>query len=108
MLKPQKIEFINPFDFRIVWSDGHESIYQSYSLRLECPCATCVHEFTKEKLLKPENISKDVHPVAFHYVGKYALLIKWDNGHDTGYYTFDHLRSLCRCQVCTKSSNPGS
>ena len=99
-LIPQKIDFINPFDFRIVWSDAHESIYRGYPLRLECPCATCVHEFTREKLLNPENIPTDVHPKGFEYIGRYALMIQWSDGHSTGYYTFPHLRAMCGCAQC--------
>jgi len=99
-LIPQKIDFINPFDFRILWNDGHEGFYQSKPLRVECPCAKCVNEFTRERILDPQTIDKDVHPVKMDYVGKYALLIHWSDKHDTGYYTFENLRRLCRCPQC--------
>jgi DUF971 family protein len=33
-------------------------------------------------------------------VGAYAIRIDWSDGHNTGIYTFDHLRSLCQCDAC--------
>ncbi|EKD41455.1 MAG: hypothetical protein ACD_73C00718G0008 [uncultured bacterium] len=101
-LMPQKLDFINPFDFKILWNDSHESVYHSRNVRLECPCAKCVNEFTREKMLDPDSIAMDVHPIKLDYVGRYALLIKWSDSHDTGYYTFDHLRTLCECEHCKK------
>jgi DUF971 family protein len=29
-------------------------------------------------------------------VGRYAYKIVWNDGHDAGIYTLDHLRELCR------------
>jgi DUF971 family protein len=28
------------------------------------------------------------------------LLIKWNDGHSTGIYSFDYLRSICPCPEC--------
>ena len=36
-------------------------------------------------------------------VGNYAVCFRWSDGHMTGIYTFDYLRSLCPCQECEKS-----
>ncbi len=33
-------------------------------------------------------------------VGSYALQIKWNDGHQSGIYSFDHLRSVCPCEEC--------
>lgn len=37
-----------------------------------------------------------VHITAIHPVGRYAVRIAFDDGHATGLYTFDYLRSLGR------------
>ncbi len=47
-------------------------------------------------------------------VGSYALRIEWSDGHNTGLYSYDHLRHICPCPVCrntapassVRSSNP--
>ena len=32
---------------------------------------------------------------------RYAYKIVWSDGHDSGIYTLEHLRSLCQCPQCT-------
>ena len=42
-------------------------------------------------------------PVEIHHMkDKGVVRITWDDGHNTGIYTFDHLRSLCPCPDCKK------
>jgi len=38
---------------------------------------------------------KEVSPV-----GRYAITFVWSDGHDSGIYAFDHLRSICPCVSC--------
>ena len=33
-------------------------------------------------------------------VGRYALRIIWDDGHDSGIYSWDRLRTMCPCEQC--------
>jgi DUF971 family protein len=33
-------------------------------------------------------------------VGNYAVELHWQDGHNTGIFTFDYLRSLCPCSTC--------
>ena len=33
-------------------------------------------------------------------VGNYAIRIEWSDGHNTGIYSFDHLRKICPCAEC--------
>ena len=78
----------------IQWSDGHRTELDFRKLRQACPCALCVDEVTGEPRLDPETVPKDVHPVDVKTVGRYALQFHWSDGHGTGLYTFDNLRSL--------------
>lgn len=92
----------------IDWNDGHHSVYTWGHLRKECPCAGCRGEFgvppdpfhilTEKEL----NAPKVVRPVEFSPVGRYAYKIVWNDGHDTGIYTLENLRSLCECSDCRK------
>ena len=85
---------------RIRWKDDHTSEYPPRLLRLNCPCAGCVDELTGKRTLVPERVPADVHPLAIHYVGRYALRFDWSDGHGTGIFPFDFLRRLCPCQAC--------
>jgi DUF971 family protein len=93
---------------RILWRDGHVSIYEPRHLRLNCPCAGCVDEMTGRRTLIPESVPLNVYPTAIHYVGRYALQFVWSDGHDTGFHAFESLRSLCRCGECeARHPSPG-
>ena len=74
----------------ITWADGARCIYPNEILRGYCPCAHC------------QGHGGDIHYVEgnaelrqIEQVGSYALKLQWGDGHDTGIYTFDYLRSLC-------------
>ncbi|MFB3073931.1 MAG: gamma-butyrobetaine hydroxylase-like domain-containing protein [Candidatus Methylomirabilales bacterium] len=40
-------------------------------------------------------------------VGRYALSFTWSDGHSTGIYSFDFLRSLCPCEICRSGAGAG-
>ena len=84
----------------ILWSDGHEAIYDSRALRLECPCAHCVDEWTGERRLEASTVPDDVKVVEVKPVGRYGYQLRWSDGHATGIYTFDRLRARCDCAGC--------
>ena len=94
---PVEIGRANQYDVKIVWQDGHESVYPARPLRLSCPCAGCMDEVTGEVRLVESAIPQDVHPVKIETVGRYAINIRWSDGHNTGIYAFDRLRKLCPC-----------
>jgi DUF971 family protein len=85
---------------RIVWADGHVSLYSPLYLRLNCRCAGCVDEFTGDPLLEPSHVPGDVYARAIHHVGGYALQFDWSDEHKTGIYPFDLLRAICPCDDC--------
>jgi DUF971 family protein len=85
---------------RILWQDGHESLYENIYLREHCQCAECVHEWTGEKLISRDRIPPDIRPVSVTAVGNYAISIRFSDGHGTGVYSFDLLRKICPCRIC--------
>lgn len=97
---PLELQQLSRDSLGIMWSDGHQSRYNVRRLRLECRCANCVDEWTREKRIQEENISADVKPREIESVGRYALNIAWSDGHNTGIYTFEQLRGLCECDQC--------
>lgn len=78
----------------IDWEGGEKSVFEALRLRAACPCASCVDEFTGRRILNPDSIPANIRAVALAPVGRYALQILWSDGHGTGLYGYDYLRSL--------------
>ena len=97
---PVEITRSGEADLRILWRDGHESIYPARFLRQNCRCAGCVEEMTGKALLDAESVGADVAPLSLQLLGSYAIQPRFSDGHDTGIYTFDYLRTICPCEVC--------
>ncbi len=99
----------------ITWADGHASHYEFDYLRGECPCATCNDERGKKEALAatagPGSSAFPALPMfkpkaraqAATVVGNYAVQISFTDGHSTGIYSYDHLRTICPCPECTKA-----
>ncbi|MBI3781944.1 MAG: DUF971 domain-containing protein [Deltaproteobacteria bacterium] len=81
---------------RIAWSDGHLSEYPWEYLRGWCPCAGCQGHGTERRFIHAP--PSDLNGIAV--VGNYALCLTWSDGHDTGIYSYRHLRDLCACTQC--------
>lgn len=93
----------------ITWVDGHSSHYDFPLLRDRCPCATCKDEREKKRefasagpasaaalpMFKPKARAR-----AATTVGNYAIQITFTDGHSTGIYSYDYLRSVCPCPAC--------
>jgi len=95
----------------IDWRDGHKSSWDFRWLRDACPCATCNAERETTGRAPGESKPKSKDPFALYQapprpdevtpVGKYALSFKWNDGHQSGIYSWTYLRSVCQCPVCT-------
>jgi ATP-binding protein involved in chromosome partitioning len=77
----------------IVWGDGRRTFHGARELRLACPCARCVEEWTGEKTESLARVPSDVRPVTIRSVGRYALQPVWSDGHRTGIFSFEDLRA---------------
>ena len=78
----------------IFWNDETVTDYDVYKLRINCPCAACVNEWTGERMLDEKSVDKKVKPVSIFSIGRYAMGIYWSDGHKTGIYSYDYLRRL--------------
>jgi DUF971 family protein len=93
---PQAIERLpSQRSLLIQWHDGQERRLAYVGLRGQCMCARCVDEITGERILDVEGIDPGLGIEGMELVGNYALKIRWSDGHDTGLYTWEHLRRLC-------------
>jgi len=94
----------------IDWKDGHKSAWSFVWLRDGCPCATCHEERQADgrnpgeakaapaqllPMFKPPARPETVTPV-----GNYAVRFKWDDGHESGIYSWEYLRRVCQCEEC--------
>src|SRR5437764_419880 len=93
---PQLIERVPAVSaLRLAWRDGLSQEVAYLKLRAVCMCARCVDEITGERILDVEGIDPGIAIDEMQLVGNYALKIRWSDGHDTGLYTWGHLRKLC-------------
>ncbi len=93
----------------ITWTDGHESIYPLDGLRRACPCAHCRGGHARmggppDPSVLQSSPQRRWERVQVEQAGSYALRFTWDDGHNTGIYTWRRLRALCPCATCTGSS----
>ncbi|HWX54476.1 MAG TPA: DUF971 domain-containing protein [Verrucomicrobiae bacterium] len=98
----------------IEWNDGHKSHYTFQWLRDACPCATCTED-RKNNDRAPGVPAKSAasllpmykepaRPKDVQAVGRYALNFRWNDGHESGIYSWDYLREMCQCAECKGSS----
>lgn len=64
-----------------------------FELRTKCKCAACIDEFSGVKILKVENIPKEVFPTNIVQKGNYAVAIVWSDGHKSSIYPFERMLS---------------
>jgi ATP-binding protein involved in chromosome partitioning len=103
---PTEITRANHHDVRVLWADGHESVYRAADLRLACPCATCAQSAAVPRgqiRLLPSGI-QTVHPLRIELVGQYGMRVYWSDGHSEGIYGFGRLRAVCPCCAVRQSA----
>ncbi len=98
--QPTKLEVRDGNKLLIAWSDGQQREITFGELRKACPCATC-----REQRKEPPQPSgglqvismAEARPLTIQSmspVGNYAYSIAFSDGHDTGIFTLELLRSL--------------
>jgi len=102
---PIEITRANAADVAIRWSDGHEAVYPALYLRQACCCAPCLERPSGEGGGDADKtLDRDVHPLAIHAIGTYAIQFEWSDGHSAGVYSYEYLRALCPCHECRSTS----
>lgn len=99
MKAPKKIHRPVPFLLSAEWADGSGATIELKAFRNNCPCADC-SEKEKEKETQLGFISLDsIKPGKYEIkslnaVGNYAFTVSWMDGHDTGIYPYDLVRTI--------------
>jgi len=107
---PEHIAISKSKGIKIDWKDGHHSEYELAYLRDKCPCATCTGAHGTPPRQPEANKPQDNNPFQMYQprlkmlgvepVGNYAIRINWSDGHNTGIYSYEHLRHICNCTEC--------
>ena len=92
--EPKQIEKVGAEGLKVLWADGHQSLYRWETLRKACPCAVC------REAAPSLPMAGATQPVEIKPVGRYAMTIGWSDGHTTGIFSYDYLRSICACEEC--------
>ena len=86
----------------IKWEDRTESFIGLEALRRACPCAGCKGERDiMGNLYKgpDQPLTEAAFQLrALNMIGTYAVQPIWADGHNTGLYTFDYLKSVAEAQ----------
>ncbi|MEM1304682.1 MAG: DUF971 domain-containing protein [Planctomycetota bacterium] len=97
---PTSLQRLDERRLRIEWSDGEVRVYSARELREVCPCATCREKRsapapppTQLAVIKPEE-AKPIDIAGMQPAGAYAYNVSFTDGHSSGLFTFDLLRSL--------------
>jgi len=99
---PTSIERTEQGGIRIRWSDLTDVEWSPVELRKACPCATCREKRRSEDTEKPRALlpvlsMAEAQPLTVQRmrpVGNYAYNIQFSDGHDSGIFSFDLIRSL--------------
>ena len=81
---------------RVVWDDRVQTEATAHELRLGCPCAACVEEWSGRRLITAAQVSVDVSFTAVAPVGNYAVSLVFSDAHSTGIYSWKTLRGIGR------------
>jgi DUF971 family protein len=109
MFVPEHIAISKSKGIHIDWKDGHSSEYSLAYLRDECPCAGCTgaHGTPPEKTNYSQQAASPfpmfkptLKMLNVEEVGHYAIRIYWNDGHQAGIYSWEHLRRICPCEAC--------
>ncbi len=97
-MKPKQIKILDKEKLLVKWSDESETIISLKYLRDECPCASCKGEtilFKTFRPPKPTIFSPEMYKVkSIEVVGEYAIQVSWKDGHATGIYSWEYLKTL--------------
>jgi DUF971 family protein len=80
----------------LTWDDGRVARLPYHDLRGACPCASCRDEWTGQRTLDPDSLPPDLQLLGMDGVGNYAVQFAWNDGHGSGLYTWELLRTLCQ------------
>lgn len=96
-LIPTKIHRPKPYLLAMEWADGLTATVSMQRFREECPCAVCKGENimgTTYSFGMPMFTPGMYELTALNPTGNYGIRAEWKDGHNTGIYTWEILRTI--------------
>jgi len=110
---PKKIDLKKDKGLTIEWADGTTSFFSIAYLRKYSPSADA-RQLRDEQARNPLTILPSgfmsagaIAAVDAELVGRYAMRIRFSDGHDTGIYSWDYLREIDPVAIEARKNNPG-
>ena len=108
-MRPKQIKVEEAKYLKILWDDNKEDRISLKYLREECPCANCKGEAILLRTIRPPKLNLADHQM-FHIhnikvVGGYAIQVSWEDGHKTGIYSWEYLKTLATDEESGKRHN---
>ena len=82
----------------ICWPDDSITTFSAKELRLACPCAACIDEWTGQPILDPKTVPDDIRFIHIRSVGNYAFQPTFSDNHSSGLFHFGRLRALAEAK----------
>jgi DUF971 family protein len=93
--KPARIEIEGGTQMLLVWQNGTEQRFSAQELRAACPCAGCRVPEGEQRIAVLLRGPIEVEIGDAKLVGSYGINLTFrPDGHRTGIFSYDYLRSL--------------
>ena len=96
MQAPADLQVIGS-ELAIRWPDGTENYLSLEELRRRCPCAACCGEPGLTRDFPGAGVkltTESFRLKGMQTVGGYAIQPTWEDGHDTGIYSWEYLQKI--------------
>ncbi len=92
---PTQIKVEESKYLKITWGDASVTRVKLVNLRRACPCADCNSESEQWTENYIPLLTADQFAIAeIIPLGNYGIAITWKDGHKSGYYEYEYLKSL--------------
>ena|ERR1700694_2911801 len=92
-IEPVSIDVDREVGVTLTWADGHLAQVGLLQLRQNCPCAECRERRRAGQVVWPQRGSPEpLRLLNARLVGGYGIGFDWNDGHNTGIFTWDALR----------------
>jgi DUF971 family protein len=107
MNRPTLLKRLNAAVLSSEWQDGFSSSILLSDLRDACPCAHCTGEEIMGQVVFAgiKTFSPGMNElVSLNSVGNYGVQAAWADGHDSGIYTWELLRTVFEGKKLTQAT----
>jgi DUF971 family protein len=89
----------------IGWDGDHVTRLGLEELRRRCTCAACAERRSAGEPVWPTpGLPEELIVEDAELVGAWGISLRFNDRHEQGVYTWETLRSWCRCPRCSPSS----